>query len=77
MDWIKFILLPKLVKWAKEADTTEFCKENAVSSLKLISADSYNELYLHWRDKYGKRLIEVINISFIYTFLIIIATLEK
>lgn len=57
-DWIKFILLPKLVKWAKEADTNRFCKENAVNSLKLISADSYNELYLHWRDKYGKRLIE-------------------
>lgn len=58
-DWIKFILLPKLIKWAEEANSADTFQHSNNGSLKLIPVDRYNELYLHWKEKYGKSLVEV------------------
>lgn len=55
---LRFILLPKLSKWAESADSKDIFEVES-DSLKLVPVNSYNELYLHWKDKYGQHLVEV------------------
>lgn len=58
-EWLQFILLPKLAKWARESTSDGIFRENNAGSLNLIASDRYNELYSLWREKYGKELILV------------------
>lgn len=57
-DKLLYILLPKLSKWAENADSKDIFELES-DSLKLIPVNLYNELYLHWKEKYGQHLVEV------------------
>lgn len=51
--WLKNIVLSKLIKWMHT-------KTEGIKSLSAISADEYNILYNDLKEKYAKKIIEVI-----------------
>ncbi|XP_065220963.1 probable tRNA (uracil-O(2)-)-methyltransferase [Planococcus citri] len=57
-EWLQFHLLPKLIKWAKEAEPLDEVNSKGCSSLSCIDTDEYNELYIYLKDKYGKSIVE-------------------
>lgn len=64
--WLMDVLLPKVIKWA---DNQEFFRTNANlnASLRLVSIDTYSELYNVLKEKYGRGIVKVLIYSF-YTF---------
>ena len=53
-DWLKEVLIPKLVNWCQVENLTTETK-----SLKLVSVDAYALKYQYLKEKHGPRLIEV------------------
>ncbi|CAH0391002.1 unnamed protein product [Bemisia tabaci] len=56
--WLMDVLLPKVIKWA---DNQEFFRTNANlnASLRLVSIDTYSELYNVLKEKYGRGIVKI------------------
>lgn len=59
IEWLQFLLIPKLIKWSKEASLNDCFECSGTTSLSCIDADRYNEFYMRLKDKYGKEIVEV------------------
>lgn len=56
IEWLKQKLFPCILKWAVSGDSKR--TSIPLSSLNLVSAEKYAELYCKLKEKYGKKLIE-------------------
>lgn len=57
LNWIKFVLQPKLLKWARSGNKDGKTKSN--KSLGLVDIEDYTNLYAALKEKYGKDLVDV------------------
>ena len=59
VEWLKQKLFPCILKWAvSSGDCSKRRTSIPLSSLNLVSAEKYAELYCKLKEKYGKKLIE-------------------
>ncbi|XP_037920119.1 probable tRNA (uracil-O(2)-)-methyltransferase isoform X3 [Hermetia illucens] len=56
LNWIKFVLQPKLLKWARSGNKDGKTKSN--KSLGLVDIEDYTNLYAALKEKYGKDLVD-------------------
>ncbi|CAD1471182.1 unnamed protein product [Heterotrigona itama] len=56
VEWLKQKLFPRMLKWAVSGDSER--TSTPLSSLNLVSAEKYADLYCKLKEKYGKKLIE-------------------
>ena len=71
-EWLRSTLLPRLARWCEEPKLNI-----AVTSLRLVPVDKYNDRYQDMKARYGRRLVEVrsstsrqrVNV-FIYLFIV-------
>ena len=53
-EWLRTTLLPKLAQWGEEPKLN-----TAVTSLKLVPIDKYNDKYQDMKVRYGRHLVQV------------------
>ena len=53
-EWLCSTLLPRLARWCEEPKLNV-----AVTSLRLVPVDKYNDRYQDMKARYGRRLVEV------------------
>ncbi len=56
-DWLKFVLLPKLAKWA--AIDNVLCETTPILDTPLVPLEDYYTLYKYLKEKYSSYLIQV------------------
>lgn len=57
IHWLKDILLPKLCKWAGEAQGSQVSR----GSLRLVPLDQYTKIYQRLKQDFGEKFVKVSN----------------